>query len=110
MPMIDARRMEVYSSKFNSKGESVDGLAALVMETSEFSKSNKTYIFGDGAEKCLQVIENPNVEFLAEVKPSASGMINLAESKFASQDFEDVAYFEPFYLKDFVAGKPKKFF
>ena len=111
MPMIDARRMEVYTSQFNSAGEMTDEISALVIdEESLFSTEFKTYIFGDGAEKCVEVICNQNVQFLPEVKPSASGMIKLAESKFAASEFEDVAYFEPFYLKDFVAGKPKKFF
>lgn len=111
MPMIDARRMEVYTAQFDIEGKMTEEIAALVIdEESHFSENSTTYIFGDGAEKCMEVISDPNVQFLPKVKPSASGMIKIAEENFAAGKFEDVAYFEPFYLKDFVAGKPKKFF
>jgi tRNA threonylcarbamoyladenosine biosynthesis protein TsaB len=111
MPMIDARRMEVYTAQFDSIGEMTSEISALVVdENTSFSGSSKTYIFGDGAEKCVEVIGNSKVEFLPSLRPSASGMIKLAEANFEAEKFEDVAYFEPFYLKDFVAGKPKKFF
>lgn len=111
MPMIDARRMEVYTTSFDSSGKMTSDISALVVdEVTPFSDSESTYIFGDGAEKCAEVIGNPKVKLLSDLKTSAAGMIQLAEQKYEAKEFEDVAYFEPFYLKDFVAGKPKKFF
>jgi tRNA threonylcarbamoyladenosine biosynthesis protein TsaB len=66
--------------------------------------------FGDGAAKCQELINHSNAIFLDDFNPSARGMIALAEAKLAENQFEDVAYFEPYYLKDFVAGKPKRVF
>jgi tRNA threonylcarbamoyladenosine biosynthesis protein TsaB len=66
--------------------------------------------FGDGAAKCKELITHSNAQFIDGFNPSAQGMISLAEEKFSRSEFEDVAYFEPYYLKDFVAGKPKKMF
>lgn len=111
MPMIDARRMEVYTGSFDYSGIMTSDISAMVIdENTPFSESQSTYIFGDGAEKCARVIGNPKVKLLSDLKASAAGMIHLAERKYESGEFEDMAYFEPFYLKDFVAGKPKKFF
>ena len=73
-------------------------------------EDSKVIFFGDGAEKCKLVIDHQNAVFLDDFLPSARGMILKAEEKFASSHFEDVAYFEPYYLKDFVAGTPKKIF
>ena len=102
-PMIDARRMEVYTQTFNTEGE------AKIIDAESFSaerSSGKPFvIFGSGAAKCAEVLEGAT---LIEVVPSARGMARLAEQAFAEGKTEDVAYFEPFYLKDFVVGTAKK--
>jgi len=111
MPMIDARRMEVYTAMFNHNGSPITEITAKVIdENSQFDHTRNLFFFGDGAAKCTEVIEGENVIHLPDVHASSKGMIQLAEAKLANGDTEDVAYFEPFYLKDFVAGKPKKFF
>ena len=74
----------------------------------EVLKSNKVYFFGSGAQKCKPVLQHPDAVFVDDVHSSATGMISLSEKKFAEKQFEDVAYFEPFYLKDFVAIKPRE--
>ena len=68
-------------------------------------KMKKVLFFGDGAEKCKQMIQHPNARFIDGIFPSSKDMLEIANEKFAEKDFENVAYFEPFYLKDFVAGK-----
>ncbi|MDR1553545.1 MAG: tRNA (adenosine(37)-N6)-threonylcarbamoyltransferase complex dimerization subunit type 1 TsaB, partial [Prevotellaceae bacterium] len=73
----------------------------------ELLKTNKIIFFGDGAEKCKSVISSPNAIF-AEIQASAKGMTDIAVEKFANSDFVDIAYFEPFYLKDFVVTTSKK--
>jgi tRNA threonylcarbamoyladenosine biosynthesis protein TsaB len=112
-PMIDARRMEVYQQQFSSELSAMTDISAEIIVRDSFSKqlaNNKMIFFGDGAAKCKDVIESSNAVFLDDFLPSARGMIDIAEKKFDDGDFEDVAYFEPYYLKDFVAGKPKKIF
>ena len=112
-PMIDARRMEVYTSLFDSDLNELKLVSADIIESSSFSKElegRKVAFFGDGANKCKEIINHPNAFFMDEFKPSARGMISSAEQKLAKNEVEDVAYFEPYYLKDFVAGKPKKIF
>jgi tRNA threonylcarbamoyladenosine biosynthesis protein TsaB len=110
-PMIDARRMEVFSAIFDDKGNEIrDTRAEIIDENSfhEYLAKNKMVFAGDGAEKCKQYLENhPNAVFLSGFKPSAKFMIAFAEEKYSNQLFENLAYFEPFYLKDFVAGKPR---
>jgi tRNA threonylcarbamoyladenosine biosynthesis protein TsaB len=111
MPMIDARRMEVYTAQFDHQGVKQTDISALVVdESTVLNESGKTYIFGDGSAKCKAVLESENVVLLEGLRASSRGMIQIAEAKFNTQEFEDVAYFEPFYLKEFVAGKPKKIF
>jgi len=110
-PMIDARRMEVYTAFFNNKNELIGDISADIIDENSYSKElseREIVFFGDGSSKCKEVIKSKNGIFLDNVVPSAIGMIELAETKFQNQDFEDVAYFEPFYLKDFVATTPKK--
>lgn len=110
VPMIDARRMEVYSAVFNDQKESIEPTVATIVEVTSFAsflQSGKVLFFGDGALKCKEVIQHENALF-SEMGTTATGMIALAQEKWEAKDFEDVAYFEPFYLKDFVAGKPKK--
>ena len=108
-PMIDARSMEVYTSIFNSKGENIKPTAAEIIDENSFAdllQDNKILFFGDGAEKCREILShNPNAQFLTGFINSATHLTKKAEEKFMAKDFEDVAYFEPYYLKDFIAGK-----
>lgn len=110
-PMIDARRMEVYTAIFNTKGENTVPTAAEIIDENSFAdllKEKPILFFGDGAEKCREVLgNNPNAHFLPGFTNSAAHLTKKAAEKFANKDFEDVAYFEPFYLKDFIAGKKK---
>jgi len=108
-PMIDARRMEVYTAIFNTNGKNIVPTAAEIIDEHSFAdllKNNQILFFGDGAEKCREVLgHNPNAQFLPGFTNSATHLSKKAAEKFARKDFEDVAYFEPFYLKDFIAGK-----
>ena len=107
-PMIDARRMEVYTQLFDAEGEAQSDVEAKIIDADSFSeeRNGKPFvIFGSGAKKCVEVLEGVT---LVEVIPSARGMARLAEKAFAEGKTEDVAYFEPFYLKDFVVGTAKK--
>lgn len=108
-PMIDARRMEVYTALFNTVGDRVRETAADIIDEQSFSSylaNHKILFFGDGAEKCKAVLgSNPNALFLDDFANSATHLTSKAAQKFDFSQFEDVAYFEPFYLKDFIAGK-----
>jgi len=109
-PMLDARRMEVYSALFDPSGNQIqETLAEIIDENSyaNFLENNKVIFFGNGAEKCKGVIKNINAIFIDNIRPSAEYLVRPALEKFKKGKFEDVAYFEPFYLKDFVAGIPK---
>ena len=110
IPMIDARRMEVYAAIFDAHLNKIEDTAALVIDENSFEELRKTHhlwLFGDGAPKLSKVFENqPNVTVIDGFKPSAAYMRPLAEKALLNKDFVDVAYFEPFYLKDFIAGKP----
>ncbi len=111
VPMIDARRMEVYSAFFNSKGETVRDVKAEILDErsyNEILEKQKMIFFGDGSEKVHNVIKHNNAMFIKNINPSAKDMIELSEQLFKMKKFEDVAYFEPFYLKDFIATIPKK--
>lgn len=107
MPMIDARRMEVYTQRFNHSARAESKITAEVLDEDFQLPEGQIYILGDGATKAAELLGD-KVTHLEEVRASARGMIDLAEEKLAKNDVEDVAYFEPFYLKEFVAGKPKK--
>jgi len=110
-PMIDARRMEVYTALYNFKTELIREISADVIDEKSFGEEllkREIIFFGDGAKKCKNVIKNTNAIFFDSVDATAVGMIEMAEEKFNNNDLEDVAYFEPFYLKDFVATTPKK--
>jgi len=110
-PMIDARRMEVYNALYDINGQrQTDIKADIISEDSYFEilKNNKIYFFGDGADKCKVLINHLNAHFINNIYPSAKYMLKLANKKYEAQQFEDVAYFEPFYLKDFIATIPKK--
>lgn len=110
-PMIDARRMEVYSAVFDADLNQKSPTEAKIIDDDSFaellSKQQITFI-GDGAMKCSETIDNPNAIFLEDNFNRASNMMGLAEKAFSDHSFEDVAYFEPFYLKDFVVTKSKK--
>lgn len=111
VPMIDARRMEVYAAVYDRALRTVrETQADIVDENSylEYLERGPVYFFGDGAEKCRKQITHPNAFFLADIHPMANNMFPLAEKALARGEYADVAYFEPFYLKEFVASKPKK--
>ncbi|MFV0593571.1 MAG: tRNA (adenosine(37)-N6)-threonylcarbamoyltransferase complex dimerization subunit type 1 TsaB [Draconibacterium sp.] len=109
-PMIDARRMEVYTAVFNPKGEKIREVSAEIINENSFSdlmNKKKILFFGNGAEKCKATLTHPNAVFEGPSKTSARFMQKLSENKFNQGEFENVAYFEPFYLKDFVATIPR---
>ncbi|TRZ45767.1 tRNA (adenosine(37)-N6)-threonylcarbamoyltransferase complex dimerization subunit type 1 TsaB [Robertkochia solimangrovi] len=111
IPMLDARRMEVYTAGFGPDHKRVANTTAEIITGESFTEplaTTKLYFIGDGAKKCVSVIEHENAIF-PEVftLPSSREMIPLSESLYQSDSFEDVAYFEPYYLKDFVTTKPK---
>jgi tRNA threonylcarbamoyladenosine biosynthesis protein TsaB len=109
-PMIDARRMEVYATFYDRSLHTVRKTAADIVEEGSYAEllaANKVLFFGNGAEKCKIHLNHPHALFADEVHPLASGMIPLAEEAFAAGRFVDSAYFEPFYLKEFVATVPK---
>lgn len=109
-PMLDARRMEVYCLLTNNKLEILEPTQAKVIDTESFLKvleSNKVIFFGNGAAKCKEMITHTNAVFLKDVVPSATQVGNLAYKRFTAQQFENLADFEPYYLKDFLIKKPK---
>lgn len=109
-PMIDARRMEVFAAVYNTELLPLIPVEAEIIDNETFanlSTDRPVYYFGDGAEKCFDTMsKRPNWHYSPGFVNSASHMASLATNYFKSGKFEDVAYFEPFYLKDFVAGKP----
>lgn len=110
VPMIDARRMEVYSAVYDRSLKAVRAIQADVVDGDtykEFLDKGPVYFFGDGAEKCMEVIHHPNAHLIKNIEPVAKNMFPLAEKRMAESKFEDVAYFVPFYLKDFVAKQAK---
>lgn len=110
-PMIDARRMEVYSALYNINGDQIRKIQADVIDPQSFSdylKAGKVVFFGNGANKCRHTITHPNALFLDGIYTSACHMSALAEKAFNAGHFVDVAYYEPFYLKDFIATVPTK--
>lgn len=110
-PMIDARRMEVYTALYNEKLDRIKPIEALVVNEDSFKdqlSKHKILFFGNGAAKCKALINHPNAFFIENFSPSAQFMIPLALEYFSTQHFENVAYFEPYYLKDFVATTSSK--
>lgn len=110
-PMIDARRMEVYCELYDRALNEVVQTQALVIDSDSFKEyldKQPIYFMGNGADKCVETIQHPNAHFIKNIVPRAKNMIPLAEMAMAKEQFEDVAYFEPFYLKEFVATKSKK--
>ncbi|OSY88832.1 peptidase M22 [Tenacibaculum holothuriorum] len=111
VPMLDARRMEVYSSVYDAEGNQAREIKAEIIDKNSFSEyleKGNVYFLGDGAAKCKEVIQHKNANFIDDKFPSAKEMAALSFHKYKKDDIEDVAYFEPFYLKDFVVTSEKK--
>lgn len=109
-PMIDARRMEVYSALFDSGLSALREVKAEIIDENSYRlimEENQFHIFGDGASKCAELLQSENLIISQDFKISSRYMAGLSAEKFEKQKFEDVAYFEPFYLKDFIATTPK---
>ena len=111
VPMIDARRMEVYCAAYDQVLNERMPVRAEIVDQNSFAdllNSSPVYFFGDGAMKCVNVIQHQHAVFDGSFFPSAEYLIPFANEKFKQQKFEDVALFEPFYLKDFIPGIQKK--
>lgn len=110
IPMVDARRMEVYSARFSPEGESLSEVEAVIVDENSFAaelSEGPVLFIGDGAAKCADVIQSPNAHFV-QTYPHASAMLAPATRELEAGRFQDCAYFEPFYLKQFVATVSKK--
>ncbi len=110
-PMLDARRMEVYAAIYDRSLHEVRPVGADVVEADTYKEwldAHPVYFFGNGAKKCMDIIHHPNAHYIDGIEPLARWMQPLAERRLLDGKTEDVAYFVPFYLKDFVALKPKK--
>ncbi|MCD1115484.1 tRNA (adenosine(37)-N6)-threonylcarbamoyltransferase complex dimerization subunit type 1 TsaB [Chryseobacterium turcicum] len=110
IPLVDARRMEVYTAVYNGiSGEELSQTEAKILDENSFEefKDKKVLFVGDGALKAKEVLQLPNAEFNTEIYPSAQYLIKKTLEKIKNEDFEDIAYFEPFYLKDFHGVKKK---
>ncbi len=109
-PMLDARRMEVYTAMFDQHLQVVENVNARIIDQDAFDRfpDREIVYFGDGASKCQTVLAGKNkITFLDHINLTAQAVCVLAEAEYEAQNFADVAYCEPFYLKDFVAGKPR---
>ena len=110
-PMLDARRMEVYAGIYDRRLNTVREVSADVVTAEtykEYLDARPMYFFGNGAKKCMETINHPNAHLIENVEPLAKWMQPLAEKRLINGQTEDVAYFVPYYLKDFVAKMPKK--
>ncbi len=110
-PMIDARRMEVYAAVYDRALHPLRQVQADIVDAGTylpFLDAHPVYFFGNGATKCKEILQHPNARFIDGIEPLAKWMFPLAEKHIALEQYEDVAYFVPFYLKDFVAKMPKK--
>lgn len=110
-PMIDARRMEVYTAFYDSENKIQKEISADIIDGNSYQdilRDRKIIFFGNGAEKCMASIQSPNAHFINDIKCSSKQMVDLSYTAFKNNDFVDVAYFEPFYLKDFIATIPRK--
>lgn len=111
VPMIDARRMEVYSAVFDAECNEIAPVEAIVIDEhfrEEFLKASRVLFFGNGSAKAKNVLRSPNAVFIDGIEASASSFASIAEKRFRSGKFENTAYFEPYYLKNFIATRPKK--
>ncbi|MEJ2584421.1 MAG: tRNA (adenosine(37)-N6)-threonylcarbamoyltransferase complex dimerization subunit type 1 TsaB [Robiginitalea sp.] len=110
IPMLDARRMEVYAAVFNSSRKEVAPTRAEIITEDSFASwaaAGPVHVLGNGAQKCREVLRHPNFRFHTEIQPSARELGLLAADRYKKGQIEDLAYFEPFYLKDFIATKKK---
>ena len=110
-PMLDARRMEVYAGLYNRALKPVREIGADIVTAEtykEYLDAHPVYFFGNGAKKCMETINHPNAHLIEDIEPLAKWMQPLAERRLLNEQFENVAYFVPYYLKDFVAKMPKK--
>ena len=110
-PMIDARRMEVYAGIYDRALHVIRPVSADVVTEETYKQwldEHPVYFFGNGAAKCIETIHHPNAHLIENIEPLAKWMQPLAERRLLNEQTEDVAYFEPFYLKDYVAKMPKK--
>jgi len=110
-PALDARRMEVYYTVYDVKGNMISQIKAEIIDKnsfSEFPETSRIFMFGDGAAKCIGVVNRKNITFVSDFRMSASFMRKPAYEALNNNRFENVAYFEPFYLKDFLTSKPVK--
>lgn len=111
VPMIDARRMEVYAAVYDRSLREIRPVSADIVDANsylEYLDRGPVYFFGDGSEKCQEIIKHPNAHFIPDIEPLAKNMFPLAEQAIARQDYADVAYSQPFYLKEFQATVGKK--
>lgn len=111
IPILDARRMEVYQAVFTSKYKQLETTKAVVVEKDTYTKylnKGKVIFIGDAVEKIKEIIKHPEAVFIKNEFPSAKEMTFLSYQKFQNLDFEDLAYFEPYYLKDFIVVKAIK--
>jgi tRNA threonylcarbamoyladenosine biosynthesis protein TsaB len=109
-PMIDARRMEVFTAVFDACGQQINPTEAKIIDQNSFTdllNQHEIIFFGDGAGKCREILTHPNARIINSFVNSATHLTEQATGKFKAADFEDVAYFEPYYLKDFIAGQKK---
>ncbi len=109
--MLDARRMEVYASVYNTNHEQLREIKAEIIDENsflEYLENSKVFFIGDGAHKCKEVITHKNAVFIDDKFPSSKELAILSYDKYKKEDFENVAYFEPFYLKDFIVIPEKK--
>ncbi|MDR2841163.1 MAG: tRNA (adenosine(37)-N6)-threonylcarbamoyltransferase complex dimerization subunit type 1 TsaB [Paludibacter sp.] len=109
-PMIDARRMEVYTALFSRQLDYIEPISSTIIDENSFSEileTRKIVFFGNGAAKCKDIISNENAVFIDGIDACAEKMIYFSQKAFEQKKFEDVAYFEPFYLKEFQATIPK---
>ncbi|MFY0653637.1 MAG: tRNA (adenosine(37)-N6)-threonylcarbamoyltransferase complex dimerization subunit type 1 TsaB [Cyclobacteriaceae bacterium] len=110
-PMIDARRLEVYCSIFGSNMKPIEETEAVIVDESSFSthlEKGEVIFFGDGSDKCEPILKHSNARFVKGVIPSANEVGQLAYKKYQNKEFENLAYYEPFYLKEFRIIKSKK--
>ncbi len=108
--MIDARRMEVYSAFYKLDGEIIRNISADIIDENSYSdllNKQPIYFFGNGATKCKSTLTHANANFIEDIIPLAENMIVLSENAFTEKKFVDVAYYEPFYLKEFQTTTPK---
>ncbi|MCM4158376.1 tRNA (adenosine(37)-N6)-threonylcarbamoyltransferase complex dimerization subunit type 1 TsaB [Antarcticibacterium flavum] len=107
IPMMDARRMEVYTAVYDAGGNQIEPVSAKILDENSYTsylEKGKVHFIGSGVEKFEKICSHPNANFIREKLPSAKEMVKIAAMRYKNSDLEDVAYFVPYYLKDFIAG------